>query len=87
MSEEWGPWIDHDGKCCPVPNGTFVHVVYQDGFEVTDFVSANGRPEILNPWILVEGLPSIIRYRIRKPKGLTILEGLMENLPQEEHAQ
>jgi len=25
----------------------------------------------------------VIRYRIRKPRGLTILEGLLENLPEE----
>jgi hypothetical protein len=25
----------------------------------------------------------IVRYRIRKPRGLTILEGLLENLPSE----
>ena len=26
----------------------------------------------------------VIRYRIRKPRGLTILEGLLENLPERE---
>lgn len=29
---EWGPWIDHDGKGCPVV-GMWVHGVERGGFE------------------------------------------------------
>jgi hypothetical protein len=38
-----------------------------------------------NAWLwgsLLNRSYDIIRYRIRKPRGLTILEGLLENLPE-----
>ncbi len=43
---------------------------------------------IIDAWswrdCLARGKPSwrIVRYRIRKPSGLTLLEGLLENLPE-----
>lgn len=80
---EWGPWIEHDGKGCPVKNGVIVHCVYNTGEERIVAVSANGFPDIDNAWVFREDMESIIRYRIRKPKGMKILESLLENLPEE----
>lgn len=82
MSEEWGPWIEHDGHGCPC--------VGQYGMAEFD----EGRPKILegviygfpNAWRF--DLPRVygawgkaIRYRIRKPRGMTILENLIADLP------
>ena len=83
MSEEWGPWSEHDGGPRPVPRGTFCHVLYEDGDEVIGPVGVGfdgrGINTELEPW----GDPVlIVRYRIRKPRGLTILEGLLEELPE-----
>lgn len=83
MSDEWGPWIEHDGKECPVSNGVFVHVIYRAGIDVMAHVSANGRVVDANPWIWKWCPADIIRYRIRKPRGLIILQQLVENLPNE----
>ena len=80
MSEQWGPWIEHDGCGCPVPNGTVVHVVYESGQEIIASVSANGRPDCLNPWVWVLGYQNIIRYRIRKPRGMIILESILRGV-------
>ena len=84
MSEEWGPWID--GSIAP-PIGAFVQMFVVD---------LKGRGDITHECIVLgfEGdcvrispvLPlarawSIERYRIRKPRGLTILENLIADLP------
>lgn len=26
---EWGPWVDHDGKRCPLPVGTVVEGIFE----------------------------------------------------------
>ena len=82
MSEEWGPWIEHSGKGCPLPNGTFVNAIYCDGTEIYGMVEANGRPLRYNAWVWSEWGGNVIRYRIRKPKGLQILEALLQELPE-----
>ena len=92
MSEEWGPWIEHDGKGCPCI-GMYVHLEafgFGDGFCVageqclSNGVDPNGP---LSAWVWILGnrpiFQEVIRYRIRKPRGLTILEGLLENLPEQ----
>lgn len=82
MAEEWSPWIEHDGKSCPV-KGKFCHmefknpvrpafyigggVIQPDG-TVKDF--AKGGPS----WFHDSGYNPVLRYRIRKPRGLTILQ-------------
>ncbi len=96
MSEEWGPWIEHDGMGRPVASGTIVETERKDGKIATHIAGQSflepwtlGCTVIVNAWswrdCLERGKPSwrIIRYRIRKPRGLTILEGLLENLPEE----
>jgi hypothetical protein len=86
-NDEWGPWIDHDGRGCPVPRGTWV-----EGEDVCGHIEQwaammhkkpLGLPGDAWSWRFRRRvrLDDIIRYRIRKPRGLTILEGLLENLP------
>ena len=97
MSEEWGPWIEHDGRRRPVADGTICEVQYaHGGVRLITAGSKNvfkvGRrseigyygPLYASSWVHSgEGnFAPIIRYRIRKPRGLTILEGLLENLPE-----
>lgn len=82
MSEEWGPWIEHDGLSCPVPDGVWCHRLFDRPCDGTD-VTAHGATDDISPvlneweyksWIWVEGATRITHYRIRKPKGLTMLE-------------
>ena len=91
---EWGPWIEHDGKHTPA-NGTIVQIEYANGLLLVGVVG--DRPKtgkelgvpiyygetFASSWIWGEwGLSvPIIRYRIRKPRGLTILENLIADLP------
>ena len=84
MDECWGPWIEHDGKGEPVPDGTVVQVAYASG-NTPVAQSAAG------PWWRGGGYRSwkgvranyapIIRYRIRKPRALIELIEMVENLP------
>ncbi len=75
---EWGPWIEHDDNGIPVHPATIV-IVDLSG----DILSPMRADEI--GWCF-PGDP-VTRYRIRKPRGLTILEGLLENLPEMEGAE
>ena len=93
MSEEWGPWIEHDGKPAPYLAGFWVEGDEQVGrlmgggdlaatwvtreqWRVTDGL---GRSWDWSNWPLYT---RILRYRIRKPRGMTILEELIADLPQ-----
>lgn len=84
MSEEWGPWIEHDGKGCPCV-GQVVHLVLEDRFGCQAEFTGTPRSRTLRSWdwSYFPTFRRVIRYRIRKPRGLTILEGLLENLPEE----
>lgn len=87
--EEWGPWVEHDGKGCPVV-GCYV------GCEVDrDIIVAMCDAKVTGPrsfeaivrsdkgrsWWWSSGFVRILRYRVRKPKGIKVLEGLIQNLP------
>lgn len=91
MSEDWGPWIEHDGRGCPCV-GRMVEFVVLDlsGREITGIGIANGdsgsswfwrrlffRRLCVDPDVL-----PIIRYRIRKPRGMVVLETLLADLPE-----
>jgi len=72
---EWGPWIDHDGKGCPCV-GEFGHVIYDTGHEFVCIIE--GTPAI---WDLdVPSKHRAIRYRIRKPKGMAILNAILREV-------
>lgn len=82
---KWGPWIDHDGKGCPVPKGTVCQVVWVDG----DYIIEPIKGSFAWWWASLDrdgwsnGFIPITRYRIRKPRGMKMLEGLLQNLHQD----
>lgn len=94
MSEEWGPWIEHDGKGCPCL-GAWARTerVGLNIFPSTGTRHAIIEGRILEPanwdWSrygeLMPGGTSaskILRYRIRKPRALQDLIKLVEELPE-----
>lgn len=85
---EWSEWQAHDGKHCPV--GVYVQTHSHEDDEVWEGI-AGLEPGATIPgpsawlWALFEeGQPQygdVIEFRIRKPKGLTILESILNDLP------
>ena len=88
MENDWGPWIEHDGKGCPCV-GRYVQREYAQ--PTTNFWGrkdticegrfAWGIAENGHSWMWAPGWNPIIRYRVRKPRGMTILEQLLQDLP------
>ena len=88
--DEWGPWIEHDGLGCPV-TGCLVQVELDDepdflipmvtmiGPRALEYIPRAG--DLNHSWFWRDGWVWVMRYRVRKPRGLTVLEGLLENLP------
>ena len=85
--EDFGPWIEHDGAHIPTDfsAGDVVQVVSENNETGTLDVSP---PKLVEPedfvrynWFWGESSHDTLRYRIRKPSGLTILEGILEELP------
>jgi len=90
MSDDWGPWIEHDGNGCPCV-GEWVHVLFDhkslreasstmtliaDGWE------AVGTPFGGASWYSTKSIAChVIRYRIRRPRGMAILNAILTNLP------
>lgn len=91
MSEEWGPWIEHDQSGIPVPIGTIVHRVFDEPVKAGDAV---GNVEYIDAvredergsWSGNPYAVQVIRYRIRKPRGMEVLEALLANLPEKVNA-
>lgn len=94
MSEEWGPWIEHDGKAWPM-HGLVAEKEYANGLILIGVIGSRalsyselGVPfysgkTFQSSWVWDAPGPfvPVIRYRIRKPKGMTILEGILADLP------
>lgn len=80
--DDWGPWIRHDGKGCPVRVGTIVEVVCEDrfGFTMRQIACVAGGSYSSWDWSHYPELKKIIRYREKRPKGLSILEGCMSEI-------
>ncbi len=90
MSEEWGPWIEHDGGGCPCAfmYAQFVcerpitrhphHYIRIDAYTCEGIVMKGGMGRRENSWNWRAG-NKIIRYRIRKPRGMTVLEKIAAN--------
>jgi hypothetical protein len=87
MSDQWGPWIEHDGNGCPVQNGTFVEVIDlgRDGDEGFHAVMVKAAHIPVSSWTMRDNhgkYRQALRYRIRKPRGLTMLQDLIADIPQ-----
>lgn len=81
---EWGPWIEHDGMPVPHLAGEWLHIIGADGREGEGMLKFAGAKGSLWRWKTIlksHWSKRIIRYRIRKPRGLIILQDLIENLP------
>lgn len=80
--EDWGPWVIHNGKGCPLPSGTIVEVVSEDGFGFArrEIAAVTGGSYSSWNWKHYPELKRIIRFRARKPKGLVMLEEQMRDL-------
>jgi hypothetical protein len=89
MSDEWGPWVEHDGKGCPVEDGIRMLIRWEDCFRVFE-------EEVWSQELLAEAwdwscflhvdlsghvIGRILAYRTRKPRALQQLIDLVENLP------
>ena len=84
QQDTWGPWIEHDGKGCPC-KGQWVQVINKTcGFwEGKAGTEGDGAARSWD-WSYSFEYDPVIRYRIRKPRGMVILEALLQDLPQEE---
>ncbi len=84
MAEEWGPWIEHDGKTVPVPVGTVCWVLNGKGREGSLRVEDHGVPEDCFIWGSLAPQwwdHRILSYRIRRPRALLQLIEIAANLP------
>lgn len=91
MSEEqWGPWIDHDGSARPLMVGTYIQIELEH--ETSESHAIKRGWKFINRKTL-EGILSsrynlswgkdinrCLRYRIRKPKGLSILQDILREV-------
>jgi hypothetical protein len=94
--EQWGPWVRHFGQGMPVQAGTIVEVTTYEAVnpnkgEVIGRVGVAGvdlvkswswKPETRskNP---TKSLP-IDLYRIKRPRGMEVLQELLKEIPQPE---
>lgn len=82
QDEEWGPFIEHDGRGWPVKVGQYVHVIFADGDQVVETAVTDG-----TGWYWAEcdavGCPDwkIVRYRVKIPRALAELRALIADLP------
>jgi hypothetical protein len=81
MADEWGSWIVHDGAHLP-PDGVLVQAEFDDADILTSYV-VHADETHLDAFLWRGGpdVAHVIRYRIRKPRGLTMLKALLEDLP------
>ena len=82
--DEWGPWIEHDGKGCPCV-GQYVNALHDDSdfplIIVKDFFGiAGGGGGRSWDWNNSDRFTRVIRYRIRKPKGLQLLTDILREV-------
>ena len=81
---EWGPWIEHDGKGCPCV-GQYVHRVYEKIGRNPDGSLSNENLGIAldsESWCGGSGKANaIIRYRIRKPRAMKLLQAIAARPP------
>lgn len=93
MSDEadWGPWIEHDGRGCPCV-GRYVGVESEwHGGRITyDEGCAGSSGGFSWDWQWFKkpvpghggcSATRIISYRIRRPKGMAILNAILADLP------
>lgn len=93
MNEEWGPWVEHDGKGCPC-RGAFVESETRNGNIQRHIAEGSaiwpwGEPAPKSTgikgsaweWLDAHFPSDVIRYRIRKPRALIELRDMIADLP------
>lgn len=103
MSDEWGPWIEHDGACPPIGLRKGMRVILwfskmSGSVAPTDCDHYENfkwrwRPvrvgwfgsKMVRVCDDAERMP-IIRYRIRKPRAITMLEEIAQGIREPEDA-
>lgn len=100
--EAWGPWIEHTGRGAPnLPEGTHILAQYETPGEIPqkyagiscDYPSWHWRWKRVG-WFRREyrrvcdepAYAPLIRYRIRKPRALTMLREIAEGIREPENA-
>ena len=92
MKDEWGPWIEHDGKGCPCV-GMVVEAYkrwvglqgpFVAGQEAIKFLGSADVPGSAWVYVHVVGVTDdwILRYRIRRPRGMEVLDAILADLPE-----
>ena len=87
--EEWSQWHVHDGKGCPVVGQYVQCETDRDIDETTPDVRvlkprlAEYIPKRVDApsWVGKSNFAQVVRYRVRKPRGLKILEKVLQDLP------
>ena len=87
MSDEWGPWVD--GEIEMVIGGYVQCIAIEDAGELPDVIhegiylgmTPDGYAKMSPPFPDSVYEWTIDRWRERKPRGLTVLQELIANLP------
>ena len=95
MSEQRGAWFNHDGKGCPAKVGEVIEIEAHLGNvpwgNLVKIETIIKRADFSRPcWTRRNpstGETQVVRYRIRKPRGLTILDDIIADLPQPAEAE
>jgi len=88
MSDEWGPWIDHNGSGCPcvgmwvqakavAPSGKKILAEGMAGSNGGDSWDWSKFGNVFGKALVAK----ITEYRIRKPRGMAVLEALVADVP------
>lgn len=98
MSDEWGPWIEHNGNGCPCV-GEYVQCVVKNPAKeqfmtvqakiiddhTIEYIPMKGGKH--RSWIKGSGFNPVIRYRIRKPKGMQLIESILREVEETDPAR
>lgn len=81
--DEWGPLIEHVPGPCPVPVGTYVETELRNWEDkttqwagrITQKLHGHGAWRATHPYGKCK---LILRYRVRKPRGMAILREVLK---------
>lgn len=91
--DEWGPWAAHHGGGCPCAGQWAQWQYHKDLPDWMPRVDVKGRRRLSasvvegiatggSCWLWRPGYVRIIRYRVRKPRAMKLIQSLLENLPE-----
>lgn len=82
--EQWGPWIEHDGRRFPYGENVPLIAEIQTEISGESKILEGHSGDCMGAWLeIIRGRTLIIRYRTRKPNGLTILESVLREVERE----